>query len=93
MVSLDLALIAAYLEGLEETIIHRLIDRAQFKANPRAYEAGRSGFSDAHGESLYDLRLRFHEEMDAAFGRFKVPEERPYHRDLGEPRRSVTLLA
>jgi chorismate mutase len=89
--TLDLAFIAARLEGLEETIIHRLIDRAQFAANGPAYEPGKSGFENAAGKSLFDLRLRFQEEMDAAFGRFSVPEERPYHRDLPSSQRNAQL--
>ena len=91
MVSLDLNLIAAHLEGLEETIIHRLVDRAQFHANAVAYESGKSGFENATDESLFELRLRHHEEMDAVFGRFVVPEERPFHRDLSSASRSVSL--
>ncbi len=89
MVTLDLNLIAAHLEGLEETIIHRLIDRAQFATNPRAYRVGESGFEGAGEKSLFDIRLRYQEEMDAAFGRYRVPEERPMHRDLPPPRRTV----
>ncbi len=91
MVTLDLNLIAAHLEGLEETIIHRLVDRAQFAANARAYASGESGFEGAGARSLFDLRLRYQEEMDAVFGRYHVPEERPFHRDLPESRRTVQL--
>jgi chorismate mutase len=91
MVTLELNLIAAHLEGLEETIIHRLIDRAQFAANPTAYEKGKSGFEGAGEKSLFDMRLRYQEEMDAEFGRYEVSEERPFHRDLPPPRRSVHL--
>lgn len=91
MVTLDLSLIAAHLEGLEETIIHRLIDRAQFAANPTAYAKGESGFSGAGEKSLFDMRLRYQEEMDAEFGRYHVPEERPFHRDLPHSRRTVRL--
>lgn len=91
MVSMDLSVIAAHLEGLEETIIHRLIDRAQFRENPTAYATGASGFSGAGALSLFDLRLRYQEEMDAAFGRFQVPEERSFHTDLPAPRRLCLL--
>ena len=91
MKTVDLSLIAARLEGLEETIIHRLIDRAQFAANPAAYDAGTSGFPDAPEKSLFEVRLRYQEEMDARFGRYSVPEERPYFRDLPQPQRSVSL--
>jgi len=91
MKALELHLVAAHLEGLEETIIARLIDRAQFKVNAAAYEAGKSGFEGADGESLFALRLHHHEEMDARFGRFCVPEERPFTSSLPSPRRTVTL--
>ncbi len=91
MVTLDLNLIAAHLEGLEETIIHKLIDRAQFAPNPNAYRPGESGFRGAGGKSLFDMRIRYQEEMDAAFARYLVPEERPMHRDLPPPRREAQL--
>ncbi len=89
MKQLDLDRIAARLEGLEETIILRLIDRAQFRANLVVYEKGRSGFEGAGDASLFDLRLRYHEEMDAVFGRFGVPEERPFTTALPAPRRRI----
>ncbi len=91
MPSPDLDRIAADLESLEETIIARLIDRAQFRRNPIAYIPGRSGFAGETRLSLFALRLRYQEEMDARFGRFCVPEERPFNRDLPAPRRRVTL--
>jgi len=91
MSNLDLNTIAAQLEGLEETIIQKLIDRAQFAVNAAAYKPGMSGFSSAGDKSLFDLRLRYQEEMDAAFGRFQVPEERPFHTDLPGSQRRVNL--
>jgi chorismate mutase len=91
MISVDLNLIAAQLEGLEETIISRLIDRVQYAGNHAAYEPGKSGFSGAGNQSLFELRLRSHEEMDAMFGRFCVPEERPFSKNLPKPRRMVNL--
>lgn len=87
----QLELIAARLEGLEETIIHKLIDRAQFGANPVAYRLGESGFQGEPERSLFDIRLLFQERMDAEFGRFHVPEERPFNRGLPEARRRVSL--
>ena len=81
--------IAENLEALEETIILRLIDRAQFKTNQIAYERGKSGFQGEAVKSLFELRLRYHEEMDAVFGRFLFPEERPFNRDLPEAKRKV----
>jgi len=91
MTSFDLDMIAARLEALEETIIHRFIDRAQFARNERAYEPGASGFAGAGEESLFQLRLRAQEEMDAEFGRYEVPEERPFLSQLPRPRREVHL--
>ena len=89
----DLNLIAAVLEGLEETIIGRLIDRAQFRANMVVYRPGASGFQGEESLSLLGVRMRFHEEMDSQFGRFHVPEERPFRRDLPPSRRGVNLSA
>ncbi len=91
MITVDLSLIALQLEGLEETIISRLIDRAQFRRNGQAYLAGRSGFAGEPDRSLFALRLRYQEEIDSLFGRFEVPEERPFTRDLPPPRREVHL--
>jgi chorismate mutase len=41
--------------------------------------------------SLFELRLRSQERMDAQFGRFCVPEERAFTRHLPIPRRKVDL--
>jgi chorismate mutase len=90
-VSLDLNHVAAHLEALEETIISKLIDRAQFRENPIVYEAGKSGFAGEATRCLFDVRMHYHEQMDALFGRFCVPEERPFCRTLPEPLRKVTL--
>jgi chorismate mutase len=84
--------IAARLEGLEETIIARLIDRAQFRVNPRIYQFGRSGFVGGDRRSLFHLRLYHQERMDAQFGRFSVPEERPFNRRLPKPKRPTPLV-
>ncbi|MDR2592699.1 MAG: hypothetical protein LBC59_07830 [Chitinispirillales bacterium] len=91
MPELNLNDIAARLESLEETIIHRLIDRAQWRLNDNAYLQGASGFPGAEQRSLFELRLHSQEEMDAKFGRFCVPEERPFNRDLPKPLRAVSL--
>lgn len=84
---LRLDAIASRLAGLEETLIYKLLDRAQFAGNPGAYEPGKSGFVPSEAASLFALRLRFQEALDTQFGRYKIPEERPFHRDLPEPRR------
>jgi hypothetical protein len=41
--SLDINNIASRLEGLEETIIFKLIDRGQWRENTAAYINGKSG--------------------------------------------------
>ena len=87
----ELTHIAAILEGLEETIIFKLIDRAQFAHNAAVYEPDHSGFDGAEGMSLFRLRLLRNETMDAEFGRFHVPEERPFMADLPRSKRRVTL--
>jgi len=83
--------IAARLEGLEETIISKLIDRAQFRANARIYRKGESGFTGEKYRSLFHLRLLFHEKMDAQFGRFCVPEERPFFSRLPKAKRKASI--
>jgi chorismate mutase len=89
--NLDLSVIASRLESLEETIINKLIDRIQFCVNSPIYQIGSSGFEDAENESLFDLRIRHQEEMDALFGRFCVPEERPFSGEIPRARRKITL--
>ena len=92
MTRLNLDTIAATLEGLEETIIYRLIDRAQFKTNDTVYLPGQSGFRNGNDDkSLFELRLLYHEEIDARFGRFCVPEERPFCKNLPPKQREVTI--
>ena len=91
MIAPDLDKIAADLEGLEETIIARLIDRAQFRQNLMVYQPGKSGFTGETELSLFALRLKYQEEMDACFGRFAVPEERPFNQNLPDAKRIVRL--
>ncbi|MBN2439812.1 MAG: chorismate mutase [Spirochaetales bacterium] len=88
---MNLELIAARLEGLEETIIHKLIDRAQFRVNSVIYLPGKSGFTGAQGKSLLEVRLFHQENMDSQFGRYRQPEERPFLQGLVPPMRLVTL--
>jgi chorismate mutase len=80
---------AAFLESFEEAIIWRLIGRVQFRHNPEVYEAGASGFANELADSLFDVRLRYQEQMDAAFSRYAVPEERPYSSKLPLAQRTV----
>jgi chorismate mutase len=88
---LQLTSIAQKLESLEETIVYKLIDRAQFCVNAVAYRPGESGFLGEPDSSLFELRIRYQEEIDARFGRFCVPEERPFSKNLPAPRRVVLL--
>lgn len=88
---LNLHTIAGHLEGLEETIISNLINRVQFRKNATIYEVGKSGFSGEDTLALFDLRMQYQEQMDAVFGRFIIPEERPFTCNLPNPRRSVTM--
>ncbi len=93
MTAPDLIQIALDLESLEETIIARFIDRAQYRRNEPAYLPGKSGFRGEPILSLLTLRLKYQEEMDARFGRFCVPEERPFSHALPPTCRNVTLPA
>ena len=86
---LELSNIASILESLEETIIFKLIDRAQFCSNPVIYKPGKSEFPGEE-KSLFELRLFYQETMDAVFGRFMCPEERPFCKGLPKPRRNGT---
>ena len=88
---LDLDIIASKLEGLEETIIVKLIDRAQFRLNEKIYIPGQSGFTNENEKSLFELRLFFQESMDSQFGRFKAPEERPFCKNLPPAMRIVSM--
>jgi chorismate mutase len=83
----------ALLESLEEAIIWRLIGRVQFHHNPEAYEAGGSGFENELTDSLFDVRLRYQEQMDSVFGRYLVPEERPYCEKLPSAQRKPNAPA
>jgi len=87
----DLSRVVETLESLEETIISKLIDRAQFKLNPSIYQPGASGFEGESTRSLFEIRLAYQERMDAAFGRFCVPEERPFTKRLPAAKRKVVL--
>jgi len=74
---LDLNYIATRLEGLEETIISKLIDRAQFCVNEPVYEAGKSGFTGETSRCLFDVRMHYHEQMDALFAGSAPPRSGP----------------
>ena len=91
MKQMALSEIAQRLESYEETIVFKLIDRAQYAANTIVYERGKSGFKGAGNLSLLELRLRFQEQMDTQFGKFVVPEERPFIKSSSAPRRKAMI--
>lgn len=74
--------IAAHLESLEETIIFKLITRAQYKQNLVIYKKGESGFKDQPQRSLFGVRLLYQEQLEAKFCRYEAPEEKPFNKDL-----------
>ncbi len=78
MKQMDLSEISQRLESFEETIVFKLIDRAQFCTNDIIYESGKSGFKGSGSASLLELRLMAQENIDAKFGKFSAPEERPF---------------
>jgi len=76
--------IRGVLVRLEETIIFALIERAQFLANPIAYEANRFGQVTA-GESLAGYLLHETEKIHARIRRYTSPDEHPFFSDLPAP--------
>jgi len=88
---MTLSEISQRLESYEETIVFKLIDRAQFAANGIIYERGKSGFKGAGNLSLLELRLQFQEQMDTQFGKYCVPDERPFIKSSSAPRRKAMV--
>jgi chorismate mutase len=91
MKPISLSEISQKLESYEETIVFKLIDRAQYAVNEVIYEPGKSGFKGAGDNSLLELRIRFQEQMDIQFGKFCVPEERPFIKSFSTPRRKAMI--
>lgn len=89
--ALKLETIANQLASLEETLIYKLLDRAQFALNSGAYRPAESQFVPAEPHSLFELRLSFQENLDVQFGRYQIPEERPFHLGLPAPRRQFSV--
>lgn len=90
--ALSLEAVVQKLASLEEAILMKLVDRCQFAHNEAVYIPGQSGFSPPECASLLELRLLQQESMDAQFGRYLVPEERPFYSGLPPARRRVTVL-
>jgi chorismate mutase len=80
--------IAGRLQGLEETLIYKLLDRAQFAENPQVYEKGKSGFTGQGSMHLLWHRLHHQEKLESYFGRYLIPEERPFTAPLPAPGRN-----
>jgi chorismate mutase len=80
--------IAGRLQGLEETLIYKLLDRAQFAHNPEVYQKGKSGFSGQGTQHLLWHRLHHQEKLESYFGRYLIPEERPFTAPLPAPGRN-----
>ncbi|MDR0304102.1 MAG: hypothetical protein LBH98_04940 [Chitinispirillales bacterium] len=75
----DLAIVADRLEALEETIIFRILDRAQYKLNSAIYLKGAFLLpSQTKGVSLLDYMHKFIEQVFAQLGRFTTAEEKPF---------------
>ena len=86
-----LDIIAGNLEAKEETIIFNILNRAQYRYNPAVYDPGKSGFAGFAG-SLFDKRLMDQEMLDAGYGRFTSPEERPFNRNLASAERDFEVI-
>ena len=69
---------------LEETIISRLIERAQFCQNPMVYEADALG-APLQGLSILGFLLRETESTHAKLRRYTSPDEHSFFQDLPEP--------
>jgi chorismate mutase len=77
--------VTGHLESFEDSIIPCILQRAQFRQNNAAHEKGKSGYEGRGNESLLDIRLRDYESSDARAGRFTMPEEVPFTKDLPAP--------
>ncbi len=90
---LQLDKIADHLQALEETILYRLIDRVQYKMNADIYVVGAHHFKDFRDKSLVEIRMRYQQDMESVFGRFSVPEERPFLENLKKEERRFRKLS
>ena len=75
----DLSVVADRLEALEETIIFRILDRAQYKLNSSIYTKGAFSLPNQTKDvSLLDYMHKFIEQVFAQLGRFTISEEKPF---------------
>jgi len=77
-----------HLEALEEEILSAYIARAQFARNKGAYSIGYPGNPE---QSLFDAFLLGIEEVNARFGRYMDPLERPFNQNLPDSERSTDI--
>lgn len=78
----DLSVVAERLEALEETIIFRILDRAQYKLNSAVYTKGAFSLPNQEKDaSLLDYMHKFSERVFAQLGRFTSAEEKPFFAD------------
>lgn len=67
------------LEALEETIVFRILDRAQFKYNSIVYTKDAFSLPNSHENlSFLDYTHKSTEQIYAKLGRFNVVEEKPF---------------
>jgi len=75
----DLSAVADRLESLEETIIFRILDRAQYKLNSSVYSKNVFLLPDETKDvCLLDYMHKFIEQVFARLGRFTISEEKPF---------------
>ena len=81
---------AGHLESIEKRVVWLLLDRAQFRRNRKAYKKGKTDYKRAKAnESFLDARLREREESDSRAGRYTMPEEVPFTKNLPPPERKA----
>ncbi len=52
------------------------------RGTPGPYQPGQSRFHPPETASLFELRLQYQETLDTQFGRYRIPEERPFYLGL-----------
>ena len=81
---MDFDAVLSRLEGLEESIITSLLERAQIPAHQGDYELAPNGPIRNENGSLLVSWLAHREKREALSGLFDCPEERPFTKGLAE---------
>ena len=81
---LDFDAVLRRLEGLEESIITSLLERAQFPLQAEIYGATAKGLNGDENGNLLASWLAYREKREALCGLFDLPEERPFTKGLAE---------